>query len=430
MGIWAATLIMLRHARRVQPSNSPPAPAAATFIRGPDAPEVVVFERRAQEEHCSRRNVRITLDEHTVALLNKHTKSKQFVSGMALAEIERILLEQWRQLGGPRGFEYCNHIESPADLAATGEWDLILWAGGRWSLDDATRKELNCNMRVGEAEDVLVFELRGFAPQRRGAGEPRPTRLEDLAQLAAMDLGSTACQAALSVAQEAAASCQYKVVLRFSRDGELGAGAKGKAPPLAWLWLLGLPPELKAARASAAAAKGPKDPLQSMPDALESELERLGLGGESAGDGATSASARWLAGLRAAVVALQDRLFSPSSVSVRWVNASYWSSDRIVCSVPGGDSGKNTPLVLIGDAAMGKPFYTGTTLNVHLAEVKAFSRLPVIRWGSSQDASPADERRRSTRYAVDESLAAKMPLLPYEQRYKELLLRTPAFHRR
>lgn len=301
-------------------------------------------------------------------------------------------------------------------------------------MDDALRKELECNMRVGDSEEVLVFELRGFAAPRRG-GEARQARLEDLAQLAATDLTSAACQAALAAAPpDAGIACPYKAVLRFARDGEPGAGgARGRAPPVAWLWLLGLPAELKAAKAAAAnaAGKGPDKPLENMLAALDCELERLGLQAAGTPTSGTPANSRpWLPGLRAAVAALQERVLSPSAASVRWVGASYWSSDRVVCSVPSGDGSKRTPLVLIGDAAMGKPFYTGTTLNIHLAEVKALSKLPFIRWGSGQDASPPDDRRRASRYAVDESLAAIMPLLPYEQRYKELLLRTPAFHRR
>jgi len=75
--------------------------------------------------------------------------------------------------------------------------------------------------------------------------------------------------------------------------------------------------------------------------------------------------------------------------------------------------------VLIGDAAMGKPFYLGTTLNVHLAEVKALSRLPVIRWGNPLDVG------------MDENGAkALAPLLAYEQRYRELVKRIPGFCRR
>ena len=77
VGLWAANLIMLRHARRVQrpaAGNGAVAAKAAKasgFIRSKDAPEIVIFEQRAEEDHCSRRNVRITLDAHTAACPNQ-----------------------------------------------------------------------------------------------------------------------------------------------------------------------------------------------------------------------------------------------------------------------------------------------------------------------------------------------------------------------
>ena len=73
VGLWAANLIMLRHARRVKRpvagSGAMAAKAAPVFIRSKDAPEIVIFEQRAEEDHCSRRNVRITLDAHAAACL-------------------------------------------------------------------------------------------------------------------------------------------------------------------------------------------------------------------------------------------------------------------------------------------------------------------------------------------------------------------------
>ena len=81
VGLWAANLIMLRHARRVRRpvagSGATAARAAPVFIRSKDAPEIVIFEQRAEQDHCSRRNVRITLDAHTVACLNQHGRKGQ-----------------------------------------------------------------------------------------------------------------------------------------------------------------------------------------------------------------------------------------------------------------------------------------------------------------------------------------------------------------
>ncbi|CAE8618269.1 unnamed protein product [Polarella glacialis] len=431
VGLWIATLIALRHARRVRRSAAGGGAAAAKaalghgFIRGPDAPEVVVFERRAPSEHCSRRNVRITLDAHTVALLNKHTKSRRFMSGMALAEIETILLDQWRRLGGPKALEYGKQVNSPSDLADE-DWDLVLWAGGRNSLDDASRQELGCGMRVGESEEVLVFEMRDFGPTRSG-----PLRVEDLEQLAAADLTFCARHGA-GVAETAdaprsstsAASGSYRIVLRCAEDAD-------KAQPLGWLWFMGLPAELKAAK-EARGPPGRADASQQhagLSAALDAELKRLGL------QVGVDEVEPWVVRLRAAAAALQERVLRPGAVTARWVDASYWSSDRVTCSLPPGPSGRSAPLLLVGDVAMGKPFYTGTTLNVHLAEVKALSTLPVIRWGQGSLAElpgsrPGGERSRCNRYLLDEDKAALAPFLAYEERYKTVLARTPGFLRR
>jgi len=429
VGLWAATLILLRHGRRVKGPAAETAAASGqhswnSWVRTPDAPEIVVFEKRGEAEHCSRRNVRITLDEQTVALLNKHTNSRCFVSGMALAEIERILLDQWRSLADGKSLMYNSPVDSPVELTSSGDWDLVLWAGGRWSLDNELRQDLGCSMHVGDSEDVLVFEMRQFSHQQRSSAAQQ-VRLQDLAQLAAVDLASVARQAALAVLPADAGSiCPYRVVLRFARE----AGSKrNKGPPIAWLWLLGLPEELTAAGKSAAGQANGRRPCQhkNLLEALDSELTWLGVTcGELPGNPlepmvGTPSQPAWVVRLRAAVAALQDRVFSPAEVSVRWVDASYWSSSRVVCKIAGDASGRSTPLVLIGDVAMGKPFYLGTTLNVHLAEVKALSRLPVMRWGTPLDAG------------MDEPGAtAVAPWLAYEQRYRELVKRIPGFCRR
>merc|ERR1711972_396507 len=138
----------------------------------------------------------------------------------------------------------------------------------------------------------------------------------------------------------------------------------------------------------------------------------------------------------------QDRIFSPAEVSSRWVDAAYWSSERVVCSVPAHSEGvPNTPLVLVGDVAMGKPFFLGTTLNIHLAEVKALSRIPAVRWGagclSAAASSPeppvlgsSPEGKRSSSYRPVGDAATLVPYLSHEQRYQALLKRTPGFRRR
>merc|ERR1712039_356605 len=75
-----------------------------------------------------------------------------------------------------------------------------------------------------------------------------------------------------------------------------------------------------------------------------------------------------LEAIRSAVEILQQRV-RPITCTAKWVDAAYWSSDRVVCELPGATDGR--PLILLGDAACGKPFYTGTTLNRHFADVAA-----------------------------------------------------------
>lgn len=392
VGLWIGTLIAQRHYRRVQK----PKPGQPAYLRNSDAPEMVIFEKRPPSGHCTRRNVRITLDAHTVGLLNKHTRSESFCSGMALSEIEQALLLQYKKICGPQAFIYEQDIPSPSDLFALGDWDLVLWSGGKNSLNSADREGFGCTMKTGEAEQVLVFEMRDFShPCRMGKGDP--VTLKDLDQLAATDLMAPV---------KDAMGC--RVVLRCTQERD----SNGKnAGLLSWLWLMGLPSELRAAK-DLCPAGGKPEVHANLVQALNAELVRLGVinGDEPVVNQVDVPN--WAIKLKSIVTSLHDRVLFPSSVSVRWVDAAFWSSDHVVCALP-NPAGKNTPMALIGDAALGKPFFTGTTLNVHMAEVKALSQLPIMKWGIT---SPAD---------VDIG-----GLLPYEQNYQELIQRCPGFRRK
>eukprot|EP00439_Symbiodinium_sp_Y106_P074754 s853_g14.t1 len=403
VGLWAANLIMLRHARRVQrpaAGNGAVAAKAAKasgFIRSKDAPEIVIFEQRAEEDHCSRRNVRITLDAHTVALLNKHTKSKRFESGMALAEIESILLDQWRRMGGSNSIRFGSK-RSPEEIAAEADWDLILWAGGRRSLEDATRAEMSCDLHVGESEEVLVFEMRNFTRGKSAAS----VKIQELEQLAAVDLTFCARSAAAACGEQCSpSSLSYRIVLRVAQDA-----ATTPPKPLCWLWFMGLPEELKTAKEKLGRGK-PAKPCDSILAALENEFSRLGFSSDGPG---------WIPQMLAATASLQEKLLNPAETTVRWVDASFWSSTHAVCAAPApGPAGKRAPFLILGDAAMGKPFYTGTNLNVHFTEVKALSRLPVIRWGSGTQ-MPS---RCSSQFLLTSDEAALAAYQPYEDRFQE-----------
>merc|ERR1719161_1307611 len=74
-----------------------------------------------------------------------------------------------------------------------------------------------------------------------------------------------------------------------------------------------------------------------------------------------------------AMKVLNQRVKPKGKIEVRWVEAAYWSADTVVCPVEPKQrcqpSAPAVPLVLLGDAACGKPFYTGTTLNQHIWDV-------------------------------------------------------------
>lgn len=108
-----------------------------------------------------------------------------------------------------------------------------------------------------------------------------------------------------------------------------------------------------------------------------------------------------LEALRPATDVLQQRI-RPGHCSVRWVEAAYWSSDRVLA--PG-----MPPVLLLGDAACGKPFYSGTTLNRHLWDVAAL--VDEVEWlHDGQDL-------QSTVFEA------------HERRYQVELRRVQAFHR-
>lgn len=401
VGLWAATLLLKQHVRRGRRA------AASGTDRGLGVPEIVIFEQRAPDQH-GLRNRRIFLDEQAVALLQKHARRASWTSSAVLSEIEAVLLAQWKRLAGKDSIRFGSEIARPADAFNHGDWDMVLWAGGRRSLSDSDRSALGCEVRVGETEDVLVFEMRGFSHVH--GNRDNAATLKDIEQLAAADLMPSGEQLGFS-----------RVVFRCAPDSKK---ANSKAPPVAWVWLLGVAPELLAARAAldpSARRQQDDQKLSSLSEALEMQLTQLGLihcSSTSTGEGSTSESDAqvpgWIQRMRIAMVTLQERLCCPKEVSMRWVDASYWSSDRVVCPLP-CPFGGSRPLVLVGDAAMGKPFHLGTTLDIHLAEVKALSKHPLLAWGSG-DLELTSEGIISVFRSV-------------EDRYRDLITRTPAFHR-
>ncbi|CAE7897298.1 unnamed protein product [Symbiodinium necroappetens] len=174
VGLWAAMLL----AQKYRWTDG----TGCARLR-PDAPEVVLFEARSMENHCTRTDIRIALSSSTRAMLDQQTKSRSFTSGMPVAEIEDTFLRRWKKVAGQEArIGYGSSISDPAELCQSGQFDCILWAAGRRSLDDPFRKDLGCEVKIGDSQRVLVFQVQDL----QGA---------DAWQLGSMDLSGAAQQA-------------------------------------------------------------------------------------------------------------------------------------------------------------------------------------------------------------------------------------------
>mmetsp|Transcript_87331 Transcript_87331/g.154813 ORF Transcript_87331/g.154813 Transcript_87331/m.154813 type:complete len:709 (-) Transcript_87331:104-2230(-) len=366
VGLWTALLLAQKY-RWLDGSG-------AARLR-PDAPEIVVLEARPAESHCTRTDIRIALSSSTQSMLNQRTKTRSFASGMPVAEIEETFIKRWKKVAKEEAkLEYGRKISSPEEIAEEGGFDCILWAAGRRSLADEKRKDLGCEVKVGDSQKVIVFQVS----ELQGAA--------DAWQLGSLDLSGCA--------QQAGRFPNLRVMLRPGFGGACAC----------WLWIFGLPTEVimesfadKAppkAAAEGAAESAPKA-ASSVPKATTlSEAAQELLGEVAAGT------------INPALEALQQRI-KPAGITARFVDASYWSSDCSACELK--LSQRSVPLVLLGDAVGGKPFYTGSTLNRHLWDVS----------------NVIDE----VEFAYDggDMLVSRFSM--HERRYQEYLRRIPEFQR-
>jgi len=339
VGLWAAVLLMQKHRF---------ADGCGSLARWPDAPDIVIYEGRPQEKHCTRTDIRISLSPATCNLLNGRAKSKHFRTGMPVAEIEERLLKRLRRVAPQCKPIFGRPIDDPVDLAAEG-FDCLLWAGGRRSLNDGVRKALRCGVEESENARVLVFQFKDMDAQ-----------------------GSVHYDLA-HAASQATKWHGFKVLLR--------PGVKGVCD--GWLWLFGLPPDTVAVKP----ANG-LEPAATFDEAVRRVVEPQGTGAEA---------------LLGAAELFQSKIRS-AECTARWVDAAFWAAERSVCDLGVLDGNyAGTPLILLGDALCGKPFYTGTTLNGHLKDVAAMidevdwihdgAPMATTRWQAHERRYQEDVRR-------------------------------------
>ncbi|CAJ1420940.1 unnamed protein product, partial [Effrenium voratum] len=208
VGLWAAMLLAQKY-RWTDPSG-------CARLR-PDAPQLVLLEARSAESHCSRTDIRIALSSSTRAMLDQQTRSRSFSSGMPVAEIEEAFLRRWRKLAGSEA--KILYDTSVQDLGALEDCDCVFWAAGRRSLEDASRKALGCEVKVGDSQKVIVFQISELGPDTNAW------------QLASLDLSGIAQQASRSL-------CNLRVMLRPGFEGACACwpghqATQGKKGPFA-----------------------------------------------------------------------------------------------------------------------------------------------------------------------------------------------------
>ncbi|CAK9026388.1 Protein kinase 2A, partial [Durusdinium trenchii] len=176
--------------------------------------------------HCTRTDIRIALSSSTRSMLDQQTRSRSFTSGMPVAEIEDTFLRRWKKVAGHEArISYETPIQDPKELKS---YDLILWGAGRRSLDEALRKELGCEVKIGDSQKVIVFQVLELPG--------------DAWQLGSLDLsGATVSQGGRPL----------RVMLRPGFEGACAC----------WLWVFGLPADLLSSLTPKQASTVPRDSL-------------------------------------------------------------------------------------------------------------------------------------------------------------------------
>jgi hypothetical protein len=110
-----------------------------------------------------------------------------------------------------------------------------------------------------------------------------------------------------------------------------------------------------------------------------------------------------------------DKHMKPLEVSPRITVASYWHSEEVVRRVqkPDGSVGW---IVLVGDAACGKPFYLGSNLNGHFQDAVALLAAPWTRWASA--ASEATQYKSEPGSRREQLPEGTVPFKRYLEQYK------------
>eukprot|EP00931_Biecheleriopsis_adriatica_P118814 TRINITY_DN94131_c0_g1_i1.p1 TRINITY_DN94131_c0_g1~~TRINITY_DN94131_c0_g1_i1.p1 ORF type:complete len:710 (+),score=137.03 TRINITY_DN94131_c0_g1_i1:152-2281(+) len=370
VGLWIAVMLAREHAHLFLTAKG------FRISRPPQAPIINVFERRTDSSGWGSRRVVLAMSQASQDLLNGHLLTDRelfarhcFAPACSINLIESTLREEFEKYvtAGFGSLQLGKRIDGAEALIA--DHDVVFVATGRGWPDDEWRRGNGMQVSVGRTEEALILKF---------SLEPNP------------DLGKILTEVRGSLGRFEAPG-QPTYILRPGPSEEQG-----------WLWILGLGTDVLG-RMHRSLEGEQQDVLNEMqgqgqePGTAKaqprgglnfSSFREMWAGVTTSGTASPPASPSRKGNTRIVqALAYLDKQLRPVEVSPRISVASYWHSEEVVQRVerPDGTFGW---IVLVGDAACGKPFYLGSNLNGHFQDAMALLAAPWSRWAEKmQDAA-------------------------------------------
>jgi hypothetical protein len=383
-GLWLAVLLARKHAQLANGANG------VVITRAPNAPTIHVFEKRqpaggggstaagtdgstpkaakaaggggkaaADSKAHGGRSIVLAITQQTSELLRHHLLGPDIsrVGGVPFAptsrigDLERIFaadFEKYAAAGFGR-LEYGADVGDPDALHEEehGGYDVVVVASGRRTATDEWREARGMQTIVEGTAAAAIFEFWGARPSADG-------------------WASVVASASRSLAPA-------QIFVRPGADDGRG-----------WVWLVGLPGPLSDAIRRGMQQQGQQQQGQQhsgsgggggapQHESLAASLaETIAAAGAEAGVGGDDAPP--LPGEAAALSALStlDASLKAAGAKAGWTEASHWRAKSVIHT----PKGANGPTLLIGDACCGRPFWLGSTLNGHFADIQQLALAP------------------------------------------------------
>ena len=387
VGLFLAVVLARKHSTICNTANGP------VITRNRNAPTIDVLEARQMSKggggsgkaaHGTR-SIVLAIAHATNDLLNQQLlgDARAFAPTCRIGEIERCFAAEWERYcsAGFGSLKYGVEVADPDDLheETNGGYDVVFVASGRRSTSDAWREARGLQQLVEGTAACATIEFRGATPAADG------------------------WSSVVAAASRALGASGANIFLRPGADATCG-----------WVWLVGLPTALIEAMCRGAAAVKSGTTVQSVkpgatssmaqapslanalaallsaareeegasarPAPAEATAEAVAASGKSRcdaaaatvtsgskaeGGGATTAAV--LPGEQSALEALRtlDASLRAQGATASVTEGSYWRSAGVLHS----SQGARGPTLLVGDACCGRPFWLGSTLNGHFADV-------------------------------------------------------------